>query len=72
VVLDQVDVAFDDQRAVASAGLLLSATLAEWLGIEQAIDQLADLGARAGRPAPGASCSLWSTPWSPAGTALTM
>jgi hypothetical protein len=36
VVPDQVDVAFDDERAVASAGLLLSATLAERLGIEQA------------------------------------
>jgi hypothetical protein len=29
VVLDQVEIAFDDQQAVASAGLLLPATLAE-------------------------------------------
>ena len=48
-VLDQVDVAFDDERAVANAGLLLPATLAERLGIEQAADQLVDLGDRAGR-----------------------
>ena len=34
VVLDQVDVAFDDVHAVAGAGLLLPATLAERLGIE--------------------------------------
>jgi hypothetical protein len=34
VVLDQVDVAFDDEGSVAGAGLLLPATLAERLGIE--------------------------------------
>jgi hypothetical protein len=33
VVLDRIDVTFDDQRSVASAGLLLPATLAERLGI---------------------------------------
>jgi hypothetical protein len=48
VVLDQVDIAFDDERAVAGAGLLLPATLAERLGIEQATDQLVDLGERPG------------------------
>jgi hypothetical protein len=53
VVLDQVDVAFDDQRAVASAGLLLPATLAERLEIEQATDQLIDLGDRPGAARPG-------------------
>jgi Transposase DDE domain group 1 len=53
VVLDQVDVAFDDRRAVASAGLLLPATLAERLGIEQAADQLVDLGDRPGAARPG-------------------
>jgi hypothetical protein len=34
VVLDQVDVAFDDECSVTGAGLLLPATLAERLGIE--------------------------------------
>jgi hypothetical protein len=33
---------------VANAGLLLAATLAQRLGIEQAADQVLDLGERAG------------------------
>ena len=41
-MLDQVEIAFDDQRAVASAGLLLPATLAERLGIEQVTDQVVE------------------------------
>jgi hypothetical protein len=53
VVLGQVEIAFDDQRAVASAGLLLPATLAERLGIEQVTDQLIDLGDRPGAAHPG-------------------
>jgi Transposase DDE domain group 1 len=53
VVLDQVDIAFDDPRAVAHAGLLLPATLAERLGIQQATDQLVDLGDRPGAAQPG-------------------
>ena len=53
VVLDQVEIAFDDPRAVAHAGLLLPATLAERLGIEQATDQLVDLGGRPGAARPG-------------------
>jgi hypothetical protein len=53
VVLDQVDIAFDDPRAVAHAGLMLPATLAERLGIEQATDQLVDLGDRIGAARPG-------------------
>src|SRR6266568_4858108 len=51
--LDQLDIAFDDTRAIASAGLLLPATLAERLGIEQAADALIDLGERAGAHRPG-------------------
>jgi Transposase DDE domain group 1 len=53
VLLDQVDIAFDDPRAVVHAGLLLPATLAERLGIEQATDQLVDLGDRPGAARPG-------------------
>jgi hypothetical protein len=53
VVLDQVDIAFDDEHAVASAGLLLPATLAERLGVEQATNQLVDLGDRPGAAHPG-------------------
>src|SRR5829696_116270 len=53
VVLDQVDAAFDDEHAVANAGLLLPATLAERLGLEQAADELIDLGNRPGAARPG-------------------
>jgi hypothetical protein len=53
VVLDQVDAAFDDERAVANAGLLLPATLVARLGLEQAADQLIDLGGRPGAARPG-------------------
>src|SRR5262245_29986560 len=51
--LDQLGIAFDDTHAVAGAGLLLPATLAERLGIEQAADVLIDLGERAGAHRPG-------------------
>jgi hypothetical protein len=51
--LDQLDICFDDTHAVANAGLLLAATLAERLGIEQAADALIDLGERAGAHWPG-------------------
>jgi Transposase DDE domain group 1 len=46
-------VAFDDTHAVANAGLILTATLAERLGIEQLVDQLVDLGDRPGAHRPG-------------------
>ena len=51
--LDQLDTCFDDTHAVANAGLLLPATLAERLGIEQAADALIDLGELAGAHRPG-------------------
>jgi hypothetical protein len=51
--LDQLDICFDDTHAVANAGLLLPATLAERLGIEQAADALLDLGERPGAAHPG-------------------
>ena len=53
VVLDHVDVAFDDNHAVAGAGLLLPATLAERLGLERAADELVDLDDRTGAAHPG-------------------
>jgi hypothetical protein len=46
-------VSFDDDHAVANAGLLLPATLAHRLGIEAAIDELVDLGDRPGHWRPG-------------------
>jgi hypothetical protein len=51
--LDQLDTCFDDTHAVANAGLLLPATLAERLGIQQATDALIDLGERPGAAPPG-------------------
>jgi hypothetical protein len=51
--LDQLDICFDDTHAIANAGLLLPATLAERLGIEQTADQLIDLGERPGTHRPG-------------------
>jgi hypothetical protein len=50
---DGLAVAFDDDHAVANAGLLLPATLAQRLGIEAVIDQLVDLGDRPGANRPG-------------------
>ena len=50
---DQLDSCFDDTHAVANAGLLLPATLAERLGIQQAADALIDLGERPGATHPG-------------------
>src|SRR5574341_1879444 len=55
--LDQLDICFDDTHAIANAGLLLPATLAERLGIEQAADQVIDLGDRAGAARPGRKLS---------------
>jgi Transposase DDE domain group 1 len=51
--LDQLDVCFDDTHAIASAGLLLPATLADRLGIGDAADQLLRL-AGPGAANPGA------------------
>jgi hypothetical protein len=51
--LDQLDSCFDDSHGVASAGLLVPATLAERLGIEAAVNELVDLGDRPGAHRPG-------------------
>jgi hypothetical protein len=50
---DRLVVAFDDTHAIANAGLLLPATLAQRLGIEQVVDELVDLGGRPGHHRPG-------------------
>ncbi len=39
--LDSVRVAFDEQRLISDAGLLVTATLAERLGIEELVNQFA-------------------------------
>ena len=47
--LDRIQVAFDDHRLVANAGLLLPATLARHLGLSQLVQQCLDLGDAPGR-----------------------
>ena len=47
------DVMADDDHAVANAGLVLTAILAERLGIETLADRLVDLGVRPGGSRPG-------------------
>src|SRR5207245_1044185 len=53
VVLDRLRVEFDDGRAVANAGLLLPASLAERLGIEGLVDAVVDLSGRPASARPG-------------------
>jgi len=47
--VDRIDTAFDDDRLVADAGLLLPATLALHLGLRGLVDRFLDLGRAAGR-----------------------
>jgi hypothetical protein len=47
--LDRLDTAFDDDRLVANAGLLLPATLATHLGLKELVETHLDLGQAAGR-----------------------
>ena len=46
--LDRLDTAFDDDRLVADAGLVLPATLAQHLGLRELVDEHLDLGAGSG------------------------
>jgi hypothetical protein len=47
--LDRLEVTFDDERLIANAGLMLTATLAQHLGLRQLFDEHVDLGDGAGR-----------------------
>ena len=47
--LDRVETAFDDDRLVPDAGLILPATLAHHLGLGASVDEHLDLGAKVGR-----------------------
>jgi hypothetical protein len=52
--LDSVHVQFDEQRLVSEAGLLLTATLADRLGIEELVNESVWLGYRVpGAAVPG-------------------
>ncbi len=52
-VVDRLAVTFDDNHAVASAGLVLPAVLAGRLGIEDVADELIELGGKPGAHRPG-------------------
>jgi hypothetical protein len=47
--IDSISVGFDDERAVADAGLLLTGTTMARLGLEQATDEVVTVGYRSGR-----------------------
>lgn len=47
--LDRLDVTFDDEHAVAGAGLVLPATLAQHLGLRELFEEHVDLGDNPGR-----------------------
>lgn len=51
--IDALGAVFDDDRAVANAGLVLPATLAGRLGLEALCDTTLDLGEREGAAQPG-------------------
>ena len=46
---DRIQVAFDDHRLVANAGLLLPVTLAHHLGLGELVDRHVDLGEAPGQ-----------------------
>ena len=47
--LDRIEIAFDDHRLVANAGLILPVTLAHHLGLGELVDRHVDLGDAPGR-----------------------
>jgi hypothetical protein len=51
--VDRLAFAFDDERVVANAGLVLASTLVERLGIERIVDETLDLGVQPGAARPG-------------------
>ncbi|MGH2580823.1 MAG: IS1380 family transposase [Actinomycetota bacterium] len=51
--MDRTGITFDDDHAVANAGLLMTATLAERLGLEALVDEMVDLGDRPAAARPG-------------------
>jgi hypothetical protein len=55
--IDRVRVSFDDDHAVANAGLVVPTTLASKLALERLVDSTVDLGDRAGAANSGAKAS---------------
>ena len=52
---DRIQIAFDDHRLVANAGLMLPATLARRLGLPQLADRVWTWAAPRGGPTPATS-----------------
>ena len=50
---DRIQIAFDDHRLVANAGLIIPVTLAQRLGLGELVDDRVDLGDTPGRANPG-------------------
>ena len=50
---DRIQIAFDDHRLVANAGLIIPVTLAQRLGLGELVDNHVDLGDAPGRANPG-------------------
>jgi hypothetical protein len=50
---DSLAVEFDDERLVANAGVMMTSTLVDRLGLERLVDQTVDLGERPGAARPG-------------------
>ena len=60
---DRIRIVFDDHRLVANAGLLLPATLAQYLGLGELVDYHIDLGSAPGRANTGVKTRMpidWS------------
>ena len=53
---DRIQIAFDDHRLVANAGLILPVTLAQHLGLGELVDNHVDLGRAPGRANAGTRC----------------
>ena len=64
---DRIQIAFDDHRLVANAGLILPATLGRHLGLPELVDRHLDLGRAPGRANTGdkvmtlVACPNWLT-----------
>ena len=50
---DSLAVEFDDERLLAGAGVVLTSTLVDRLGLERLVDETVDLGERPGAARPG-------------------
>src|SRR6266516_4481011 len=50
---DSLTVEFDDQGLLADAGVILTSTLVDRLGLERLVDETVDLGERAAARPPG-------------------